>query len=255
MSLLKDLTGQRFGKLIVLNRADNNKYNQTMWNCICDCGNQTVIRGYSLTTGNTTSCGCKIKETLSKRNKELGKIKRIKEIGNRYGKLIVLDLDLSRTNSSQNAWWECECDCGNTTSVSGVDLRRGHTISCGCAKSKGELKIISLLQENLLTYSYQYSFDDLIGITNKLKFDFAIFKEWEILSHLIEFDGVQHFNPCVYFGGQETFQRTKELDYLKNEYCKQNNIPLIRIKYTLLDTLKISHLLLKEGSELIDCRE
>ena len=60
---LQDLTGQRFGKLTVIKRAENNKHNQVMWICLCDCGNTTrPIVASHLRSGNTTSCGCTHKE-------------------------------------------------------------------------------------------------------------------------------------------------------------------------------------------------
>jgi hypothetical protein len=51
-----DLTGKRFGMLIVLNKLSNTK--GTKWNCLCDCGNYTEVRGSNLTSGATRSCGC-----------------------------------------------------------------------------------------------------------------------------------------------------------------------------------------------------
>lgn len=56
MAKYKDLTGIQFGKLKVLNREPN-KNKRTMWKCLCECGNEKVIVGYSLTTGATKSCG------------------------------------------------------------------------------------------------------------------------------------------------------------------------------------------------------
>lgn len=61
---LIDLTGKRFGRLTVLNRAENNGKNTT-WVCKCDCGNVTIIRGASLRKGLTNSCGCLRKETAT----------------------------------------------------------------------------------------------------------------------------------------------------------------------------------------------
>lgn len=58
MAALKDLTGQRFGRLVVLERAENNRYGKTRWKCRCDCGNERVIEGNSLRMGTTKSCGC-----------------------------------------------------------------------------------------------------------------------------------------------------------------------------------------------------
>lgn len=59
---LNDLTGKRFGRLFVLNREETKKSpggnKRTMWKCKCDCGKETIVWSYSLTSGKTTSCGC-----------------------------------------------------------------------------------------------------------------------------------------------------------------------------------------------------
>ena len=54
----KDLTGKRFGKLIVISRAENKKMYSVCWNCICECGKSKIIRSHDLCSGKTTSCGC-----------------------------------------------------------------------------------------------------------------------------------------------------------------------------------------------------
>lgn len=55
---INDLTGKRFGKLVVIKRADNDKSGNRMWLCQCDCGTQKVIGGRHLSRGVTKSCGC-----------------------------------------------------------------------------------------------------------------------------------------------------------------------------------------------------
>ena len=62
MSKLIDLTGQRFGKLVVIKRAETDKSKKTKWLCKCDCGNLKKIDGRNLRKGYTTSCGCYAKE-------------------------------------------------------------------------------------------------------------------------------------------------------------------------------------------------
>ena len=55
----KDLTNQRFGKLVALQRVCKYpKNNSWMWHCVCDCGNETLVQVCALTSGNTASCGC-----------------------------------------------------------------------------------------------------------------------------------------------------------------------------------------------------
>ena len=55
-----DRTGQRFGKLVALERNGTNALKKILWRCRCDCGNELSVVAGSLVTGNTTSCGCVI---------------------------------------------------------------------------------------------------------------------------------------------------------------------------------------------------
>lgn len=64
MGKLIDLTGQRFGRLVVLARAEN-KGSNVQWLCKCDCGRETTVFGCHLKAGNTLSCGCLHKEVTS----------------------------------------------------------------------------------------------------------------------------------------------------------------------------------------------
>ena len=53
-----DLTGQRFGKLVVKERAPNNRFGGARWLCQCDCGKQSVVTAGDLKRGHAKSCGC-----------------------------------------------------------------------------------------------------------------------------------------------------------------------------------------------------
>jgi len=57
MGFVNDLTGQRFGKLVVLERAGSSKQSKATWLCICDCGSETIVVGNNL-QNQTRSCGC-----------------------------------------------------------------------------------------------------------------------------------------------------------------------------------------------------
>jgi hypothetical protein len=63
---IKDLSSQRFSRILVISREGTNKYRQAMWNCICDCGETLVLSTNHLTTGNTKSCGCYHREKITK---------------------------------------------------------------------------------------------------------------------------------------------------------------------------------------------
>lgn len=59
MAVCKNLIGQQFGYLTVVSRAENTKTGKAMWNCICKCGNSTIVPTYRLNSGKCKSCGCK----------------------------------------------------------------------------------------------------------------------------------------------------------------------------------------------------
>lgn len=58
MSKIRDLTGQKFALLTVINRAERDSGGKSYWNCQCDCGNMKVVSGTNLTCGAVKSCGC-----------------------------------------------------------------------------------------------------------------------------------------------------------------------------------------------------
>lgn len=60
-----DLTGQRFGRLVVIGQAGRNRHGQMMWLCRCDCGKEVVVAGCNLRSGNTQSCGCLNRERVA----------------------------------------------------------------------------------------------------------------------------------------------------------------------------------------------
>ena len=63
----RDLTGQRFGKLLALEPVGEDQQGRVLWRCQCDCGHQTIVIGCNLTSGNSKSCGCVQREKLSLR--------------------------------------------------------------------------------------------------------------------------------------------------------------------------------------------
>lgn len=128
---LLNLVGQRFGRLVVLERAENrmspNKTVRTMWRCMCDCGNVVERSSQNLRTGENPSCGCYKNEQTSKR-------RLIDLTGMRFGRLTVVER--SDNAKAGQAKWLCKCDCGNECIAYGSNLQRGHTISCGCYREE-----------------------------------------------------------------------------------------------------------------------
>ena len=75
MSKCIDLTGRKFGKLTVIERAENSRNGKSRWLCKCECGNEKTTSGETLRSGKTSSCGCRYFESNKGRNKTHGQTK------------------------------------------------------------------------------------------------------------------------------------------------------------------------------------
>lgn len=95
-----------------------------------------------------------------------------------------------------------------------------------CCESKGESKIREFLIKNSIKFINQKRFDDCKD-KNTLPFDYYLPE----LNICIEFDGAQHFIPVDYWGGEDRLLDTQKKDNIKTQYCKNNNIILLRIRY------------------------
>ena len=295
----KDLTGRVFGELTVQFRVQNDRQGLSQWLARCVCGNDVVIRGSSLRTGHTKSCGCAQAAIVSgkltkafkpgeqigywtvmyKANGYLGKgaywhckckcgiekdveaehlrnstslscgclqkeatRNRIKDLsGQRFGHWTVLKI--ADEQVANEVMWTCVCDCGTIKIVSGHALKRGSSTSCGCVVSVGEANIMQILNEANITYVHNRGyFQDLIGLGgHTLRYDFVLLND-DVPYRLIEFDGPQHDEPCVWFG-EDSFERTKQHDEIKNQYSISHNIPLVRIPYSKRDFMTLDDLL------------
>lgn len=107
-----------------------------------------------------------------------------------------------------------------------------------CKISKGEMAIKNFLNSNNIEFLQQYSFDDCV-YKEKLKFDFYI----PVINTAIEFDGIQHFKPVDFAskgdGWAETqLEMNQKRDSIKNKYCRENKVNLIRIPYFKIDEIE-----------------
>lgn len=132
MPAFQDLTGMKFGRLTVVDRAEDkvspSGHHSARWNCICECGNTTIAYASSLRCGGTVSCGCKNHE------KGVG-LHGAKDLtGMVFGRLTVLERadDHVQESGRRRVRWRCRCSCGNEAIVGTDSLTSGSTISCGC---------------------------------------------------------------------------------------------------------------------------
>jgi hypothetical protein len=108
-------------------------------------------------------------------------------------------------------------------------LPENHLIGRGCPKckqSKGEKLVSRFLEENSIDFTVQKIFEGCVHKSH-LKFDFYIPEH----NLAIEYDGIQHFKPIEFFGGEDALKQLQKRDVIKDNYCSKNNIDLLRIKY------------------------
>lgn len=139
MGKVRDLTGQKFNRLLVIRRAADkiqpNGDKRVMWECLCDCGKTVNVASYALTSGNTKSCGCLNLEAIHNR--------RYKDLtGQKFGYLTCIEPVKIRNGVYK---WLCECVCGNRKIIDRYSIVSGKTRSCGCMTSqlKCETRTIS----------------------------------------------------------------------------------------------------------------
>ena len=98
--------------------------------------------------------------------------------------------------------------------------------------SRGEIKIFEILQQSGLEFAEQYSFPDLVSNTGRpLRFDFAVFDDQHNVDFLIEYQGIQHYEPKSVFGGYSGLRKQQYNDMKKREYCQKHDITLVIIPY------------------------
>lgn len=124
--------------------------------------------------------------------------------------------------------------CGRVYSVRPDHFLRGNRCRCEHI-SRGESLVKSWLVRTNISFIYGYI------LPNKLHFDFYLPES----NSAIEYDGIQHFKPRSYFGGDEAFRKQVHNDRKKDQYCREHNIKLIRIPYTVTTYREIKRVLEK----------
>ena len=216
-----DERGQKFGRLTIIDIDRSEKHSVAI--CKCDCGNIVRINKADVVAGHTLSCGCLHKERVTETNE--------KDYTGYISISGVKILDKSHKNGHGTWVYNCVCpECGNIFQALPCNVISGHKTSCGCStKSSGERVISTILKENNIDFIPQKRFSDCRNI-HTLPFDFAIMNGNSV-ERIIEYDGKQHEKPVEFFGGLESFLNLKRNDEIKNNYCKEKNIPLLRLTY------------------------
>ena len=248
MGKIKDLTNITFPSGVTAIEFVEIKNRAAYWKCKCFCGKEFITRGADLSNGHTKSCGCLVDQNRHK-SKNKGNGIYLKP-GDTFGELTILE-DSGRRNSSRQVIWTCQCSCGNICYATTSLLAHDKKTHCGCKKilSKGEEKIKKILKNANISFEQEKQFENCVFPDTKRKasFDFFINN-----TYLIEYDGIQHSN--INFGwniNPDIYKKNCEHDNFKNEWCKQNNIPLIRIPYTQYEILSLEDLQLETSNFII----
>ena len=213
------LIGQKINRWTILEITHPGK--QAYATCQCECGTIKSVRVLNILYGYSKDCGCGRKKLL--REKETKNL-----VGQRFGKLTVTEL-LEESNKFKRRQYKCKCDCGNEIITSSICLISGHTKSCGCLLSYHNMYIDQFLTKNQINHISEYP----VIIDNiRYRYDFYL-PEYNLF---IEYDGEQHYIPPKYCGdnieaNQKILEKTQQHDKIKNQYCEENNIELLRIPY------------------------
>lgn len=233
---LVDPIGKTYGDWYVIREVEryispgtNYEYRNFLVKCSCGLEKEMILS--SLTSAKNGCLEClKEKEDIT---------------GNKYGMLTAIKKSKLVTHpGGQSSWmWECHCDCGKILDVSRKSLIKGGNESCGCSSmSKGERRIHNFLELHGTNYTSELRISECRNI-RPLPFDFCIYNNDGSIQLLVEYDGQQHFRKLEH-DTDETFNQRLINDGIKDKYCKDNNIKLLRIPYNKYN--HIESILLKE---------
>lgn len=213
MGRFVDITGNRYGRLVVIRKAESRQVGnrkRIFWECECDCGNKVSVCGEHLKDGHTQSCGCKVTDFSGE---DL--------TGKKYGRLTVLRFkEIKKTGVGKRYLWECQCECGKKSIVAGDVLKNGNTRSCGClaVETRGKASITHGKRHTAL-YGLWCSMKGRCGNPNNKSYKFygargiSVCSEWE--------NNFQSFYDWAMANGYKAGLQLDRIDTNGN-YCPEN---------------------------------
>lgn len=214
--------GEDIGGFILVEETDKREKNQSIiWKCKCKvCGSIIEESPCTLIKNGVKSCGCDYVHPL------------LKDLtGMKFGYLTVESIvkrKKRKDDTYKRVVWNCICKCGNTCVVAGDMLTSGKTTSCGCRMNKSAR--VDMIKEYLdgknIDNVTEKRFNDCRDI-KPLPFDFYLPNH----NTVIEYDGEQHYRSVNSWGGDDALEVRKKHDKIKNDYCNEHGISIIRLPY------------------------
>lgn len=154
--------------------------------------------------------------------------------GSRY---TILDTEYINTETHI----ACRCNlCGHIWKPTPANLLRGYGCP-SCNYSKGEHLIRQVLESQKIVYKSPMSFSGLVDV-GRLRYDFYLPQ----FNTLIEYQGIQHYSPIDYFGGEIQLRRQQKHDQMKRDYAKEHNYILIEIPYKVRSFSSIKNIIISK---------
>lgn len=218
----EDLTGRTYNSLYIESFYGTDKFGKNHWNARCLlCGNVIHPDTTCIKSGASKTCGCQRMENM--KNAIM-----VDLTGKRSG---MLTAKYSLGSKNGRVLWHCDCDCGGWCVTTENAFASGKITSCGCLKSRNERRISLWLDEHNIEYERQKTFDDCRNI-NPLRFDFYL----PARNAVLEYDGEFHYMEID--GIPNDYKQQQINDRIKDEYCKDHGIEILRIPYWEKDNIE-----------------
>jgi very-short-patch-repair endonuclease len=207
----ENLTGRRFTRLVAIKRVGTDKFANTLWLCMCDCGEETTVSANALLKENTHSCGCYKSDKTSEAH--------AKDITGQKSGLLTAVRPIG-SNAHGNVIWLCNCDCGGTKELTTTRFINERGVSCGCVLNYTQTQIYKFVKNICPSAVSEFR------LPNRQQLDICI----PFLKLAIEYDGKQH-KELWYFdkGDISKLKARKALDRKKNKLLKNMGWKLLRI--------------------------
>ena len=229
-----NVLGKTFNRLTVIKPLKVNEHGSVVYLCKCSCSDNSYkeTTASNLKCNLVTSCGCIRKETSKAAQKRMAEGNRKDLSGQKCGTWTAIAPLEKREKSSGAISWLCRCENGHYNTITTSNW--GKIKTCRFCKNSsvsiGESVVQTILESLGIKYQKEKTFENCL-YKRRLRFDFYL----PDYNCCIEYDGIQHFQPTNF--SHDNFEERTKKDCIKEEYCRENGIKLIRIPYTDLDLI------------------